>query len=107
MTSTRSMSSYKSSNQSIHQKKNQTLKTRSNNIWNHFSNPINIKAKSVYPITYRAYAHNFIHCYSIRTIARKIERMRLIELAYFNKDLKTPSLREMVHMTHINIVQNK
>ena len=105
MTSTRSMSSYKSSNRNTYQKKKQTLEARSNNIWKYSNNPLNIKACKVYPIVYRAAEHKCNYCYSIRTIARKIERIRLVEIAYFNEDFKIPTLRKMIHMTHINVVQ--
>ena len=94
-------------NQSIHQKEKQTLKTRSNNIWNYSSNPLNIKANSAYTIAYRAYEHEFIHCYSIRTIARKIERTRLIEIAYCNGSFKAPTLRDMIRMNHIGVYERK
>ena len=93
MTSARSMSSYKSSNQNMCQKKKQTLKARSNNIW---------KCSIVNSIAYRCN-----HRRNIRAIARRIERIRLAEIAYFNEDFKIPTLREMIHMTHISIVQNK
>ena len=107
MSSTRSMSSYKSSNQSIRQKKKQTLKARSDNIWKYSNNPLDIKACRVRSIAHRA-ARIYSYCPRLRTIARKIERIRLIELAsYFNESFKAPTLREMIHMTHINIVQNK
>ncbi len=107
MSSTRSISSYKSSNQSTRQKKKQTLKSRSNNILKYYTR-LNIKAYRIYPIIYRAAAHKCNYCTRLRTIARKIERIRLIELAsYFNGYFKAPTLREMIHMTHISIVQNK
>ena len=106
MPSTRSISSYKSSNRSIHQKKKQTLEARSNNIRKYSNNPLNIKACRVYPIAYRTAApRKYNYRYNIRIRARKIEHIRLVELAYFNEDLKTPTLRKMIHMTHISIVQ--
>jgi hypothetical protein len=93
MASARSMSSYKSSNQNIFQKKKRTLKARSNNIW---------KCSIVNSIAYRCN-----HCRNIRAIARRIERTRLAKIAYFNEDFEIPTLREMIHMTRISIVQNK
>ena len=93
MPSARSMSSYKSSNQNTYQKKKQTLKARSNNIWKcSIANSI-------------AFICN--HRRNIRAIARRIESTRLAKIAYFNEDFEIPTLREMIHMTRISIVQNK
>lgn len=93
MASARSMSSYKSSDRNMYQKKTKTLKSRSNNIW---------KCSIVNSIAYRCN-----HRRNIRAIARRIERIRLAKIAYFNEDFEIPTLREMIHMTRISIVQNK
>ena len=89
MESARSMSSYKSSNQNMYQKKKQTLKSRFNNIW---------KCSIAYICNHRR---------NIRAIARRIESTRLANIAYFNEDFEIPTLREKIHMTRISIVQNK
>ena len=90
MTSVRSMSSYKSSNQNMCQKKKQTLESRSNN---------NLRNIKVYKLRSIVNSIAFIcnHCSNIRAIARRIELTRLAAIAYFNEDFEIPTLREMIH----------
>ena len=106
MTSVRSMSSYKSSNQNMRKKKKQTLESRSNNTWKYSNNLRNIKVYKLRSIV-NSIAFICNHCRNIRAIARRIERTRLAEIAYFNEDFEIPTLREMIHMTRISIFQNK
>lgn len=106
MTSVRSMSSYKSSNQNMRQKKKQTLESRSNNAWKYSNNLRNIKVYKLRSIV-NSIAYRCNHRRNIRAIARRIERTRLAKIAYFNEDFEIPTLREMIHMTRISIFQNK
>ena len=90
------ISYYKWSGQNRYRKKKQTLKEKSNGIWRYFSNdPLSSKAYDICRLRLNRKAATKFTSYGIRGVAKRIEHPRLIEILYFNEDLKIPTLHEM------------
>ena len=92
------ISYYKWSGQNRYQKKKQTLKEKSNNIWRYlFKEPLNSKAYDICRLRLEYKVATKFTSYGIRGIAKRIEHPRLIEISHFNEDLKIPTLHGMTY----------